>query len=810
MLPNLFAPRPNSLDGCVADERDEVSNRNQTERFSLAFSPSVTLNRASLLIGRQLRRKSHTIEDFCRRRALLWCAISLSATWFVWIFSAGFLLNADDVTGHFIWMTFNWEEFWHTYTLTVVQQGRPGQILSNILNYLWLPFLRTPGGSVIILLPSLAFPLALGLYLRRALGEHGILTFVPLTFGLMPLGFHHMPPNSYPWTVYVPLSLILILRAAWPLYEGAFGRGFLLSRLMLAVLFVFTIEYSIVAGAVCLGSEITLRRTTRREGDDKVRRWLNRRVFADLAALASAVIALLVFREFVFDSSYNQMGSSYAGVAITAAKHLGNAFSQFGADFTETSRDDLAHALWIAVPLTLFCILPVARWRGAGLSLRSALFGFFWAISFVLVVSLPAVKQDYCLRGGECIYLDSRLAFYGLVIGITYLLHLASRAFPMRFRVAANFVILLFPVTLTVVHNGMARRQIADYSSAWQRAQLVFCSGGLEAVRQAAVAGRFGNVPFHRRGSFAGVEVGPAEYFQAFARETGCPSSKAFLELIARPDAVISPARSELWPLVSTGFELHDNSLRMIGHEANIDLASRMQRDVNLELEMTFGQARPATLTAPVEVYVNGVKIGSASDPAGQAKERFTVPGGLQNFGHLIVSLVDPSPQPIGVLIESIRFRPLSSSLQAQTTEIQFRQGAGRSPFLLSGWSSSETWGVWTQGEQASLYFPAALLGVGSFDLDFTTDAFMAPLQGVSSQRVIISANGVSLGERRLDGDTAGFLVTVPEGIVGQSSQGLTLRFDLPDHNSPARMELSADARELALGLKTIILRRRP
>ena len=810
MLRNLFAPRRNSLDGCVADERDEGSNQNQTEKFSLPFSPSVTFNRASSLVGRQLRRKSNAIEDLCGRRALLWCAISLSASWFVWIFSAGFLLNADDVTGHFIWMTFNWEAFWHTYTLTVVQHGRPGQILSNILNYLWLPFLRLPGGSVIILLPSLAFPLALGLYLRRALGEHGVLTFVPLTFGLMPLGFHHMPPNSYPWTIYVPLSLILILRAAWPLYEGAFGRGFLLSRLILAGLFVFTIEYSIVAGAVCLGSEITLRRTTRREGDDKARWWLNRRVFADLAALASAVIALLVFREFVFDSSYNQMGSSYAAVAITAAKHLGNAFSQFGADFTETSRDDLAHALWISVPLTLFCILPVARPQGAALSLKSALFGLFWAISFVLVVSLPAAKQDWCLRDGECVYLDSRLAFYGLVIGITYLLHLASRAFPMRFRVAANFVVLLFPVTLTVVHNGMARRQIADYSSAWQRAQLVFCSGGPEAVRQAAFAGHFRNVPFHRMGSFAGVEVGPAEYFQAFARETGCPSSQAFLELIARPDVVISPARSEFWSIVSTGFELHDNSLRMIGHEANIDLASQMQRDVNLELEMTFGRGRPAALTAPVEVYVNGVKIGSVSDLEGQTKERFTVPGGLQNFGHLIVSLVDPSPQPVGVLIESIRIGPLPSPIQAQTTEIQFRQGVGRSPFLLSGWFSSETWGVWTQGEQASLYFPGALLGVGSVDLDFTADTFMAPLQRVSSQRVIISANGVSLGEQRLEGNAAGFHVTVPKGVVGQSPQGLTLRFDLPDHNSPARLELSADARELALGLKTIILRRRP
>ena len=79
-----------------------------------------------------------------------------------------------------------------------------------------------------------------------------------------------------------------------------------------------------------------------------------------------------------------------------------------------------------------------------------------------------------------------------------------------------------------------------------------------------------------------------------------------------------------------------------------------------------------------------------------------------------------------------------------------------------------------------------------------------------SSQRVIISANGVSLGEQRLEGNAAGFHVTVPKGVVGQSPQGLTLRFDLPDHNSPARLELSADARELALGLKTIILRRRP
>jgi len=30
----------------------------------------------------------------------------------------------------------------------------------------------------------------------------------------------------------------------------------------------------------------------------------------------------------------------------------------------------------------------------------------------------------------------------------------------------------------------------------------------------------------------------------------------------------------------------------------------------------------------------------------------------------------------------------------------------------------------------------------------------------------------------------------------------------LPDHNSRARLEQSADARELALGLKTVVLRR--
>ena len=808
MLRNLISHRPSGLQGRVAGEHNEVSNQSQTEMPDSDVLESVTLDQASPLVGRRSRLKLLAIERLCGRRALTWWAIIVTATWFVWIFSAGFLLNADDVTDHFIWMTSNWDTFWGAYARFVAQQGRPGQILSHILNFLWLPFLRLPGGSIVILLPSLAFPSVLGLYLKRALREAGVLAFAPLTFGLMPLAFHHMPPNSYPWTIYLPLSLILVLRATWPIDQDGLERGFLFSRLALAGLFVFTIEYSIVAGVVCLGSEIAFRWAARDEGDGKAWRLLNGRTRADFAALASAALALLIFREFVFDGSYNQLGTSYAAFAITAAKHLGNAFSQFGADFVEISPDDLAHALWIAVPLTLFCALPIARPPGGNLSLKSALFGLFWAVSFVLVVSLPAAKQDWCLRG-DCVYLDSRLAFYGFVIGLTYLLQRANSAFPTRFRVAANFVVLLFPVALTVVHNRAEARRMADYSLAWRRAQLAFCAGGPGAVRQAAVEGRFSSVPLHLMGSFAGVEVGPAEYFQAFARETGCPSSNAFLELIARPDTIISPPSPRIWPAVSTGFEFHDNSLRMIGQKASIDLASQMQRDIDLEMEITLaktaqplsrGQWKSTSIARRSALYII---------PRGERRNSSACPRGCRTSVIYWFPLSILRRRRLEFSSSSIRFSPRPSSLQALTTEIQFGQGIGRSPFshrlvfvrgvgrveprrtglaLFSG-SVPRRWPPSFQ------FYDQRLSGAAS--------------GGFKSTRHHLGQWGVA-GRTASDGDTEGFDVTVPESVIQQSPQGLTLRFDLPDHNSPARLEQNADARELALGLKTVILRRSP
>ena len=288
----------------------------------------------------------------------------------------------------------------------------------------------------------------------------------------------------------------------------------------------------------------------------------------------------------------------------------------------------------------------------------------------------------------------------------------------------------------------------------------------------------------------------------------GHRASRAFSELTVGLNVLIAPAKSEIWPRVSAGFERTDGALRMIGREANIELASHVPFDVDLGLEMTFGQDKPATLARPVEVYVNSVKVGTVSDTSAGAKALFFVPVGLQNFGQLNVSLVDLSSHPGGTSLETIEFKSVSEPGQTPTVEIEFGQQAGRSPFLLSGWSGSEAWGVWSQGEQASLYFPSPLLGFGAVTLDFKANPFLAPKSGVTSQRIIVSANGSPLGEQRLDGSTGGFRVAIPESIVRQNAQGLVLRFDLPDRNSPSGLGLSPDARELGLGLEAAVLRR--
>lgn len=270
------------------------------------------------------------------------------------------------------------------------------------------------------------------------------------------------------------------------------------------------------------------------------------------------------------------------------------------------------------------------------------------------------------------------------------------------------------------------------------------------------------------------------------------------------------PGELKLAPMLSHGFEKQDGALRMTAREANLEFASLMPDDITVELDITLKLEQMAMIAPPVDVYVNGVKVESIKTDAAEAKAQFTIPPGVQHFGLLIIAIADSAPVPRGLRLETIDLKPFSGGSKTKTTRIEFRNGLGHNPFLGEGWSTPEPWGVWSRNDHASLSFPRSLLGEEAADIEVQASGYLAPQQGVARQRILVTANGASLGDVLIDGSTESFTLKIPGNILRLDVEKLTLQFDFPNRQSPSSLGLSSDERDLALALKAVTIRRHP
>ena len=110
------------------------------------------------------------------------------------------------------------------------------------------------------------------------------------------------------------------------------------------------------------------------------------------------------------------------------------------------------------------------------------------------------------------------------------------------------------------------------------------------------------------------------------------------------------------------------------------------------------------------------------------------------------------------------------------------------------GFSRTEDWGRWTDGNVAELMF---FVGDVNRDLilDYTHDTF-------SQQNVRVYAGDTFLLEYDASGETKK-TISIPSTSV-QENGFLTIRFELPDAVSPQSLGLGEDTRLLAIGLKTM------
>lgn len=133
-----------------------------------------------------------------------------------------------------------------------------------------------------------------------------------------------------------------------------------------------------------------------------------------------------------------------------------------------------------------------------------------------------------------------------------------------------------------------------------------------------------------------------------------------------------------------------------------------------------------------------------------------------------------------------------------------FAWGSEGRVFLSRGWYDSETWGAWSEGSESEVMFRVTK-PVTSLRLE--TTAFLPP--GHSSQRVVISVNGMpALTTQLTQSDNNIIDVPLPPEVQERvSKQGfLKMNLQFADVASPEQFGLGADARELAIGLKTLTI----
>lgn len=142
------------------------------------------------------------------------------------------------------------------------------------------------------------------------------------------------------------------------------------------------------------------------------------------------------------------------------------------------------------------------------------------------------------------------------------------------------------------------------------------------------------------------------------------------------------------------------------------------------------------------------------------------------------------------------------TSAGTEFSDIDMTKDSASSPYIKTGWSSSESAGRWTDSTSAqiSVKLPAGEYQTVRVTMDVA--AFVNAQHPV--QRVTVVSGGATVAQWTLD--NADHMVRHFEVPVStkSASQPLLIEFDLPDAKSPQSLGISSDVRPLAINVDSI------
>jgi hypothetical protein len=428
-------------------------------------------------------------------------AISVLVVLQIWPFFAGYHLTADDNFFHFIVLDSNPVHAIINVARQIAEdQGRIGQYLAVPLLGAGNYFIDEPWFRVIVVGTFVAVVALVALYLRE-LAEPGIgALFFVVFFCAVPLEHHHLPPNSFPLYLTLQLAVILGLRIVLLHLRQGHTRLRIVElaiQPLLIVISLSALEYGLIVVSYLIALEILAFRwrvfvAIARQGGRPgagVAAGLIHALSAKTVIIDLLVIVLVLFVHLAYRAAHpsGYDGNSLAGtlnpgaLSWTALLHIASGIS------LSLVRDVIFDApAWrwgaagicaIAAGLAVYMLLK--RRQASQTWLGLMVFGVAFAVLTVLPVAATLKYQEWCVVHGECLYVDSRIAYFGIVTALVGLfIGIYHRAAQHAYRPVV--VGLLGTAAgaaagVTFLHNSLVAERMRATVEPWLMAQRYAC-----------------------------------------------------------------------------------------------------------------------------------------------------------------------------------------------------------------------------------------------------------------------------------------------------------------------------------------------
>jgi hypothetical protein len=331
---------------------------------------------------------------------------------------------------------------------------------------------------------------AAGLWLKQFSRRLGPI-FVGLAAAFVPLLAHHLPPNSYYLQFTIPLLVLFtsrVLRATSFIEDPQSKHTF---RYVLSLVFLFlavlSTEYALILAACCLLAEACI--NDRAEYTGLISTFSARRAEWLLIALAMVIWCGTLL---LSPGKYSAGGAGNV-VELPSVMwwHAVSSLSVYhfsAAAWGQLRSRQLLEAALIFVVFATFFIFTLKTGSPERLSIRKAtqlsLLGLAMAAGTTFPVALYQKYQEWCDLG-DCTYVDSRHAYFGILICLSVVAVKVQRPNAIALTVAAV-------AAATWLFNQLSRDVLLAAQEPWRLAQLASCSEQVTAHRIADILSDLG------------------------------------------------------------------------------------------------------------------------------------------------------------------------------------------------------------------------------------------------------------------------------------------------------------------------------